>query len=405
MTNTMSTDLAPPERARRLTPRLVPPVTLLLAAALWVVFAAESVQKGGSESSATLFRFGATTSTTLYHGELWRLVASAFVHRGLAHIAGNTLVLLALGSVAELLFDRPRYLALYLAAGVGGAIATVLTSGPAALGVGASGALYGLAGALLVTPWRAGLGVTRQTARDLRIALGVGVVVSLLLGGRLGGSLATHAGGLVTGALLGLALRLASRRDPDGAARATALVSEVIVAGAALLLLTWFAPRHPAPLDEAAALVKDGIARLQRGDYQGAVDADTRALRIAPGFATAYDRRGVAHYSMGDYKGASADETRALALDKRDVLAYNLRGLVRLRQGDAVGAVADETRALRIDPKLAPAYYDRGIAHATLHDTRAALADLTHAATLFAGQRNYRAYAQVQTTIAQLPRP
>jgi len=395
-------DQMPVGSARRVTPRDLPPVTLLLVAALWVVFAAESVQKGGSESPATLFRFGASTSTTLYHGELWRLVASCFVHRGLAHIAGNTLVLLTLGSVAELLYGRPRYLALYLASGVGGAVTTALTSGPAALGVGASGAVYGLAGALLVTPWRAEQGMTRQTARDLRIVLCAVVLVSLLLGGRLGGSFATHAGGLATGALLGLALRLASRRDPDRAAGATALASEVIVAGAALLLLTWFAPRHPAPLDEANALVRDGIARLQHGDYQGTVADDTRALRIVPGFAPAYDRRGVARYGMNDYRGAIADETRALALDKRDVLAYNLRGLVRLRLDDAAGAV-DAAGALRIDSKLAQAYYDRGIAHATLRDTRAALADLTHAATLFAARHNNAAYARVQTTIARLP--
>ncbi len=110
--NVMRTAPALPRSVTRLLPaRRVPVVTVLLFVALWIVFALESVQKGGSDNAAVLFRFGATTSATLSDRELWRLVASTFVHRD---IAVNALVLFVAGSIAETLYGRLRCLALSL---------------------------------------------------------------------------------------------------------------------------------------------------------------------------------------------------------------------------------------------------------------------------------------------------
>ena len=193
--------------------RRVPVVTILLFVVLWIVFALESVQKGGSDNASVLFRFGATTSATLTDHELWRLVASPFVHRGLAHIAVNALVLLVVGLIAETLYGRLRVLALYLAAGVGGAFVTVLVSGPGDIGVGASGALYGLAGATVVATWTRRDALSSETARDLRLLFIVTVPVTLLAGLALRMSIAAHAGGFVTGTLLALIMELALMRN------------------------------------------------------------------------------------------------------------------------------------------------------------------------------------------------
>lgn len=384
--------------------RTIPVVTIALVATIWLVFLLESLQPGGSENPAVLFGFGGVTSATLYHHEFWRLVAALFVHRGLPHILGNTLVLLALGSVAEALYGRLRYLALYAAAGAGGSLVTALVARPAELEVGASAALFGLAGAILVTPWRAEWRLSRGTSRDLRLLLAATVALSIIFGGLVDGASAAHLGGLVVGVSLALALALGNRRHRDLTERASAPAAAAILIGAAMLAPTWLGPHYPTPLAEANALVADGVVHAVAGDNRAALADDDRALRVYPTDGAAFSRRGLARYNLGDTRGAIADLDRAIALDRRDVLAYNVRGLIRLRGGDAAGAVADETRALRIDPTAAPAYYDRGAARATLHDRQGALADLTRAATLFAHQRNDAAYARVEAVIAVLRR-
>ena len=440
----------------------VPVVTILLVVALWVVFLLESIQRGGSLSDAVLSRFGGVTSATLPDGEYWQLVASIFVHRGLAHVLGNTAALLVVGAVAEVLYGRTRLLALFLGSGMAGAATSALFYGPTAVTVGASGGIYGLIGAILVvesvlTPrpprldredqgvasrvaavQAAGEGLSsgevahpvgehdaggetadfaptseatsaqreirRETVRDARLfalfALVCGAPAAL--DPHVG--LAAHVGGLVAGSFLALTPVLLTRVTRLKAMSVARVLEGAVFTCAFAMALTWFAPHYGSPGDQARALVDAGVARLRQGDYRAAYEADTRALRIYPEFTAAYQDRGVALFSMGDYRGAITDENRALALDQRNVLAYNLRGLARLRLGDAAGAVADETRALRIFPTLAPAYVSRGLAQAALHDRRAALDDFTRAATLFAKQHDNAAYIQAQAIIAQLQR-
>jgi len=404
----MRTAPALPRSVTRLLPaRRVPVVTVLLFVVLWIVFALESVQKGGSDNAAVLFRFGATTSATLSDRELWRLVASTFVHRGLAHIAVNALVLLVVGSIAETLYGRLRYLALYLAGGVGGAVTTVLVSGPGDIGVGASGALYGLAGATIVATWTQRDALPRETARDLRLLFVVTVPASLLAGLALHMSIAAHIGGFVTGTVLALVMELAldagRRREAAPASNAVSAFSGVLIAGAAAMLLTWFGPHHGLPSDRVGRLIGDGIAHLKQGNTRAAIADDTAALRIDPHNAVAYDQRGLAKFYAGDARGALADYNRALALDRRNAYTYLRRGLARGHLGDLPGMAADESQALRLLPSLAAAYYYRGVARANLHDTTQASADLQRAATLFAQQHDGADYAHAEAALAALP--
>jgi len=404
----MRTAPALPRTVIRLLPaRRVPVVTVLLFVVLWIVFALESVQKGGSDNATVLFRFGATTSATLTDRELWRLVASTFVHRGLAHIAVNALVLLVVGSIAETLYGRLRYLALYLAAGVGGAVTTVLVSGPGDIGVGASGALYGLAGAIIMGTWTRRDALSRETARDLRLLFVVTVPASLLAGLALHMSIAAHIGSFITGTVLALVMDLAlsaGRRRPEASsARSVTAFSSVLIAGAVVMLLTWFGPHHVLPSDRVSILIGDGIAHLKQGATRAAIADDTQALRIDPHNAVAYDQRGLAKFYAGDARGALADYDRALALDHRAPYTYLRRGLARGRLGDLTGMAADESQALRLLPSLAAAYYYRGIARANLHDTVQAGADLQRAAALFATQHDRNDYAHAEAALAALP--
>src|ERR1700687_782312 len=99
---------------------------------------------GGQEIGALGANFGPAT----IGGEWWRLLTSVFVHGGLLHIAFNMWCLWNLGALCESLYGRWTYPAIYLICGVGASLASAAWH-PHTPSVGASGAIFGLAGALI----------------------------------------------------------------------------------------------------------------------------------------------------------------------------------------------------------------------------------------------------------------
>jgi membrane associated rhomboid family serine protease len=127
-------------------------------------------------------------------GEAWRLFTAPFLHAGLWHVGLNMLALWVLGGTLEPLLGRWRFVAVYLLSALGGATASYVFSDPRVLSVGASGAVFGLLGAILVA--------LRRMNRDTS-----GVVVLLLVNVVLGFAFPgidwrAHLGGLVVGAVL-----------------------------------------------------------------------------------------------------------------------------------------------------------------------------------------------------------
>ena len=119
-----------------------PVVTWVLAAVIVAVFALEHLF-GGSTTNLTLIRMGALRPDDVYAGEWWRLLSCTFLHAGPVHIGFNVIVLLMLGNFLERLLGPGRFLVLYGASALGGAVASLLFLGER-FSVGASGALWGL---------------------------------------------------------------------------------------------------------------------------------------------------------------------------------------------------------------------------------------------------------------------
>lgn len=133
-------------------------------------------------------------------GEWYRIVSAGFLHAGLMHLAFNMLALLNLGAVLEPALGRARFAAVYATSLLTGSLGVLLLS-PDKLTVGASGAVFGLMGALLVAqrakgidPWQSGLGGV--LAINLLITFSLSRYISV--GGHLGGL----AGGLLAGWVL-----------------------------------------------------------------------------------------------------------------------------------------------------------------------------------------------------------
>jgi membrane associated rhomboid family serine protease len=149
-------------------------------------------------------RFGAGDSIAIAHGEAWRLVTAIFLHFNLLHLIFNCLALIQIGPLIEELVGRRRYLPLYLASGVCGALASAAggwITGPR-LSAGASGVVFGLIAAGLVYGYVRRLGSSAGFRQGLAKWALIGGIMSFLPGI----DLLAHAGGGLAGASLALAI-------------------------------------------------------------------------------------------------------------------------------------------------------------------------------------------------------
>jgi membrane associated rhomboid family serine protease len=131
----------------------------------------------------------------LVESEPWRLLTSAFTHVQIFHIFSNLFMLYQLGPVLEQMLGRLRFTLLYLLSALGGSVAVWLLGAPGSATLGASGAVLGLVGALLVISRARGLDVTWIVAY-----VAITAVISFTLPNI---SWEGHLGGFVTGAALG----------------------------------------------------------------------------------------------------------------------------------------------------------------------------------------------------------
>ncbi len=137
-------------------------------------------------------------------GEWWRLGTAAFLHGSFLHIAFNMYVLFALGPTLERILGHGRYLTLYVLAAFGGGVASYAFSDLRTVSVGASGAIFGLMGALVVAGRR-----LRYDITQVLVLLGINVVIGFISPGV---DWRAHLGGLVTGAVVAAIMVYAPRR-------------------------------------------------------------------------------------------------------------------------------------------------------------------------------------------------
>jgi membrane associated rhomboid family serine protease len=149
-------------------------------------------------------------------GEYYRLVTSGFLHGGLFHILFNMWALWVFGQPLERLLGRTRFVALYLTCLVAGSTASYLFNNPLSPSVGASGAIFGLVGAMLV--------VGRRMRFDLSWVVGFVVLNVLILFVVSDIDWRAHLGGAVAGLVVGFAMAYAPRAHRVWLAAVTVVV-------------------------------------------------------------------------------------------------------------------------------------------------------------------------------------
>lgn len=275
------------------------PITGALLAANAGVFAAQvslagnlRFALGGADAhdhtlwNAILRWLGGNDSTfTIADTRLETLVTSCFLHGSILHLGFNLLGLWQLGPFLERTVGRARFLPLYLGAGITGSAFSAIAGRylGAQLSIGASGAVCGLIGAVLVLGartqgWRGPL--TRQMATWLACLLALGLAKNLQ-GGMVQIDNAAHVGGAIGGAVIAATWR----RGMTYGDRAQRLIVGGCVALVMLAGLTVYVRNRTDPylfmsVEERAA---SALRAAQAGRCDEADRAIRRAARLAPG--------------------------------------------------------------------------------------------------------------------------
>ena len=177
--------------------------------------------------------------------QYWRLLTSNYVHIGIVHIALNMWCLWNLGALAERIFDRWTYVLGYTACGIAGSI-LALWWHPTAVEAGASGAIFGIAGALIAALYLGRLPVhpsaLKATLKSLLSFAGYNLFFGAVIPGI---SNAAHLGGFITGLGLGAVLAPGLTAPPDERNPRRRFV--FIAAGVLLLVLFVFVRRVVLP--------------------------------------------------------------------------------------------------------------------------------------------------------------
>ena len=366
-------------------------LTRVIFGANVAVFIAMVVASSGLDFSGRVVEhFGANFGPDTLAGEWWRLVTYMFLHGSVMHILFNMWCLWDLGRLCESLYGRWTFGAIYLLTGVSGGLAR-LAWDPYVPSVGASGAIFGLAGALIASFYLGEFSLPsialRGTLRSLLFFAGFNLFFGTLVPGI---DNACHIGGLVSGLALGaLIARLAPQHDaPLRRATVLGVVALAVLAGALGVRQWRGTPMRMARTFEALASKRDSLAQLQAivkqnpnlaaahfalgqvyFDRQQFPQAETefkRVVELQPQNAEARFNLGLAYLSGKRPDDAKATFTQILTQDASNPDGHYGLGLVLADQGNDPAAIDEFKKAADGGSQISGIYYEIGNSYAKL---------------------------------------
>jgi len=232
------------ERLKSFAP--IPWVTYGLIGLNVLVWIATVVKGAGvaNTSAEKLLLWGGNAASEFQRGEWWRLLTATFLHSGLMHVTMNMIGLASAGITVERVYGHRQFILLYLGSGLIGSALSLHFSAQHAVSVGASGAVFGITGALLVGMYQHRKQLPSAFGKQTLSSLGFFIVYSLMQGfAKQGIDNAAHIGGLLGGCLL--AYVLPERFDMEHYVRnlKNRAIAGVVMAVVATLALAATAPQ------------------------------------------------------------------------------------------------------------------------------------------------------------------
>jgi membrane associated rhomboid family serine protease/Flp pilus assembly protein TadD len=323
-----------------------------VAVYLGMMFAGVSMLS--NPSGQDLVRWGANFGPYTLGGQWWRLLTCVFVHGGLLHIAFNMWCLWDLGALAESIYGHWTFGAVYLITGVLASLVSLWWN-PHVLSVGASGAIFGIAGALVASFYLGEFSLPsaaiKGTLRSLVLFVGYNLFFGTVAHGI---DNAAHIGGLVSGLILGaLIARVAPSRD-DIFRRVGVLLLGVLLVGTGV---GWLRQTR-----SYLAHAQLG-ARLLTENKTGEAIAELHAsVRLRPDFLPARFELARAYFLHGDLANTEAELKQLLAVSPQDQRALYFLGYVYLEEKQPGPARETFQKLVQIDSNSADGHFGLGAA-------------------------------------------
>src|ERR1700730_9254227 len=349
-------------------------LTQILLGANGMVFLAMVLASGPSLDfpGQVMVHFGANFGPFTLSGQWWRVLTYMFLHGGLMHVAFNMWCLWDLGALCESLYGRWTFAAIYLITGIAGGLASVGWN-PGVLSVGASGAIFGLAGALISSFYLGELSVPRiaiqGTLRSLLFFVGFNVLFGSMISGI---DNACHAGGLVSGLILGaLIARLAPQQDNPLRRAAVVLFVVLIVGGSAVGISHW-----------RGSGIRFGSAMDAQRNMDRLIGELQKRIRQSPQDASAHYALAHAYFSKGQFSDGASELNRVLELQPQNTRARMDLGAAYLNQEQPKEAQQEFAKVVTQEPDNASAHAGLGVALAEQQNHVAAIDEYKNALRL-----------------------
>lgn len=303
------------------------------------VIYALALLNGGTDNIDTLLRFGAKSNGLIVDGEWWRLITPLFLHLSHWHFLFNTLALYFLGTAVERIFGNWRFLAVYLLAGVSGSVASFAFTDN--LSAGASGAIFGCFGALLVFGQFYPKLFFRTMGRDILFFLGLNLALGFMIPNvdNYG-----HIGGLVGGYLSALFAGLPLKRSKAVWRLTAGVILTVLLAGL-------FNYGYTEGKEGASYLSVKGQELLREGRIEDALKTYQTLVEQEPEEPLYHFYLGYVYSQLEVWDQAEAAWKTAIKLNADFMEAHFNLALLYARDGRTEEAIAHLYEAKRLDPK------------------------------------------------------
>lgn len=294
--------------------------------------------KGGSTDTDVLLQFGAKYNPAIIEGEWWRIISSMFLHIGFVHLLMNMFALYYLGIVVERIYGSVRFSIIYLLAGIGGGLTSFAFS--MSISAGASGAIFGLFGALLF------FGTIHK--KIFLETMGRGIIsviaINILIGFAVPGiDMGAHLGGLIAGFIASALLHLPKKKNRLIQVGALfiyiAMISGLVVYGVY------------STENSVAYQIIDIEEAIANKDYDSVIELTTTALKNKSEYnPELLFQRSYAYIHLNEITLAINDLEESVAIRTDYEEAYYNLTLLYSEQGEDKKAIEAVKKALRLNP-------------------------------------------------------
>jgi rhomboid protease GluP len=321
----------------------------------------------------------------------WRIITYMFLHYGIIHFGFNMWCLWDLGALAESLYGDWTFAMVYVLSGLGGGIASLWWH-PGSVSAGASGAIFGLAGALIASLKLGEFSLPRTMIAGTLRSVITFAAYNLIFGAMWGRTdNACHVGGLVTGLILGTLIAVIA---PDRNAILQRLAVIVMVA-----LIVLGAGRWVYGSRAFIVAAQRGSDLLKQDKVDEAIPQLQRAVRLRPDYAEAHFDLAHAFSRKGDTANERAELKRVIELDPKSELAqYNL-GLSYLNSDELPLAREAFSQMLARNFRSADGHVGLGLVAAAEHHDEAAVKEFDTATKI---DENTDAYYEMGSAYLRL---